>query len=66
MTAFDSTTQGGTPAFLHLTTILMSTTQIEAGGVEKIKNNREELEYLAEHGEHADWIAEILLEAIDQ
>ena len=44
----------------------MSTTQIEAGGVEKIKNNREELEYLAEHGEHADWIAEILLEAIDQ
>lgn len=34
-------------------------------GIEKIENNREELEYLAEHGNHADYIAEALLEVAE-
>jgi len=40
----------------------MSVSKAEDSGKAKIENNREELEYLAEHGNHCDWIAEALLE----
>jgi len=44
----------------------MSVIQAEDSGKAKIENNREELEYLAEHGNHCDWIAEALLEVVEE
>lgn len=44
----------------------MATAKHQESGIEKIDNKREELEYLAEHGKHADYIAEILLEVLDE
>lgn len=34
----------------------------EKDGLEKVEEYREELEYLAENGTHADWVAAALLE----
>jgi len=36
--------------------------QTEKNGLERIEDYREELEYLAENGAHADWVAQTLLE----
>jgi len=44
----------------------MSTIQTEDSGIGKIENNCEELEYLAENGNHCDWVAEALLEVLDE